>query len=268
MNRVGSSKSFWGFILIPSKDLKTLKDYLKQCEEEGQIFLYDYARVRKILMSNSTILYEKGTGWRSISKSELNRLKRLNTQKSLDNLPKHPGVIFSPPFKTKWLFNEDGEDILPSKFIELYCKAHHPFSFAELPSKLYSKQSSSRFTKKEWQLLFYLQHKKVLQVRFNPIRLISDFALERYWIQIPHNTEFTKIQYLLYYFPLTRIFITETSIHLWTVLNSEFVQWFNKELKWPIQPTQTQYGGKNPRVDWFDTHSCEWKTPLILKDLA
>jgi hypothetical protein len=261
--RIGDSQTYWGFLLIPSRNLKAMKDYLKHCEVEGQLILLDLARVDEIQISQSMILYQEEKGWRDLTLQEQRGIGRqLRNERHPENREELPSGLISPPFDKEWYFNQNNKQA--AKVIDLYCKGVPSFSFSELASRLYSKQSSFRFSKEELQLIAYLFHKKVLQCDFNPTRLISDFSLDRYSIQIPQNMKLENLEILLSYLPRARVFTTETGIQMWTVLTPSLVNWLVHDLEWPVQPIYTQYWGQTPERSWFDYQSCQWNTPHLL----
>lgn len=261
--RIGESQTYWGFLLIPSRDLEAMKNYLKHCEEEEQITLFDLARVSEIQISQSLELYQEEKGWRELTGQEQQRISH-----QLKNDPKNHDVVssflISPPFDKNWHYKQDKKHEI--KMIDLYCKAVPSFSFSELASRLYSKQSSFRLSREELQLFAYLYHKKVVQCDFNPTRLISDYSLDRFSIEIPQNVTLKHLKILLRYLPRARVFTTETGIQMWTVLTQNLAEWLDQELKWTVRPIQTQYWGQPPEKRWFDYELCEWNTPHLLNE--
>ncbi|UCG00644.1 MAG: hypothetical protein JSW11_13620 [Candidatus Heimdallarchaeota archaeon] len=261
--RIGNSQTYWGFLLIPSRDLEAMKNYLKHSEEEGRMILLDLARVVEIQISQSMTLYQEEKGWRDLTLREQRRINRqLRDGIPPENHDETPTFLISPPFDRDWHFNRNYKQI--AKIIDLYCKAVPSFSFSELASRLYAKQSNFRFSKEELQLIAYLYHKKVLQCDFNPIRLISDFSLDRFSVQIPKTMKLKHLEILLSYLPRARVFTTETGIQMWTVLTPDLVHLLVQDLEWTVQPINTQYYGISPEKSWFDFQACEWKTPQIL----
>ena len=261
--RIGESQTYWGFLLIPSRDLEAMKDYLKHCEEEGQITLFDLARVSEIQISQSLELYQEEKGWRKLTGQEQRRIS-YQLRNDPENHDAAPSFLISPPFDKNWHCKPDKKH--ETKMIDLYCKAVPSFSFSELASRLYSKQSSFRLSREELQLLAYLYHKKVVQCDFNPTQLISDFSLDRFSIEIPQDVTLEHLKILLSYLPRARVFTTETGIQMWTVLTQNLVKWLDQELEWAVRPIQTQYWGQTPEKRWFDYELCEWNTPHLLNE--
>ena len=258
----GSTQKYLGFILIPSRIIENMKAYLQRWSENKGIILFDLAIVNQIQISRSMILYEIGKGWRSLTSRERAQVRQ-QLQKSRRS--EYPAFFLTPAFNTKWNYLQDAKYSSPAGYIDLYCKIKPPFSFQELPLSLYSQQNRPRFSNKEQQLLSYLYHKNVLQINFDPIRLRSDFSLDSYWIQIPQNVEFTDLQILLSYLPVTNIYNTETTNYLMTVLTPDLVQWLVQDLEWSVQSIRTEYRGKTPERNWYDLQALEWRKPHLLE---
>ena len=258
----GIPQTYLGFILIPSSLIEKMKAHLQRCEEKKKIILYDLAKVSQIQISRSLTLYEIDKGWWNLTSRERAQVRQqLQTSRQFE----FPAFFITPTFNTRWNYKQDNKYSSPVGYIGLYCKIKPPFSFIDLPSRLYSQQRKQRFSKKEQQLLTYLYHKKVFQINFDPIRLGSDFSLDRYWVQLPQDLEFNDLKILLSYLPVVNVFNTETTNFLIPILTPDLTQWLVQDLEWSVQSIRTKYRGRPAERNWYNFQATEWRTPQLLE---
>ncbi|MHA2246619.1 MAG: hypothetical protein ACXADY_16880 [Candidatus Hodarchaeales archaeon] len=263
-----SFNNYLGILFLPIKMLKPMELYLKKCENQRKIKIVDASRILDIQVSRSLTLYEKGKGWRCINSKERKNLTQNLKNKEEINQNSHKLFYISPRFYTFWNYKQDKEHDNTSRFIKLYCKMLPHFNFNDLKSKDPSERKSFRFSEEDLKLLSYLHNEQsVIQIDFDPIRLMRDFSLNEFWIgpivDIPENNLLDFVGYL----PDSHMITTKTNTYIWTRLTSEIVQWLRNDLEWSVTPIIEQYSGKLMQYNWFDQKSNEWIPPKLLTDI-
>ncbi|MHA2246624.1 MAG: hypothetical protein ACXADY_16905 [Candidatus Hodarchaeales archaeon] len=258
--------NYLGILLLPIEMMRPMEIHLKRCEEKRKIKLHEVSKIIDIQMSRSLKLYEAGKGWRTLGSKEKRKLNQ--NPKTVNNTNKKNSTtqFVSPRFYTDWHFQQDGEHNTPSQFIDLYCKAVPAFSFDDLQYSDPSKKKHSRFSKPEQDMLSYLYKEEVIQIDFNPIRLMSDFSLNEFWIEIPSNVQQDHLMMIISYLPDCHIISTKINTYLWTRLTPEFVKCFINDLGWKVTPVINIYPGEKTKEDWFDHDSNKWKPINLLSD--
>ncbi len=255
---------YYGILVIPTQFLESLLDYLQYCERQGQLILHEVTKIITSRRSISLALYQSYKGWRNITLTDWRRLVPLLTTKHpRKRRVKSKPLFLSPPFKDYWNYKQHSDLY---KIITLYCKIPHFFSFNELPIGLSTNKKTVQLSKLEITLLKDFYHNQVFQISFSPFQLIIEFSLDRYWIKIP-KIPLDQLSRLLGFLPSCLLYITETNIHMETVLTPELAQKIRNDLEWTVMPIILDHPPQKPVLNWYDPELQRWKPPLVLKSI-
>ncbi len=259
--------NYLGILFLPTKMLKPMEIYLNQCEDQRRIKLVDVTKVLDIQISKSLSLYKAGKGWRDINSKERRKLTQNLKNKKKINQNSHKPFIVSPRFYSLWNYRQDEEHGTPNRFIELYCNSMPLFTFDDLQSRDPVRRNNFRVSEDDLELLSYLhKEQSVVQIDFDPIRLMRDYSLNEFWLG-PIDIQEDWLMNLISYLPDSYIISTETKTFIWTRSTPEIIQWLKNDLKWPVNPISEQYGGELTQYSWFDPEVQEWIPPKLLSNI-
>ncbi|MFX0050266.1 MAG: hypothetical protein ACFE8U_03140, partial [Candidatus Hermodarchaeota archaeon] len=199
--------------------------------------------------------------------SEYRRLRHqlrasISRRRSSEPSPYH----VSPPYDTRWDYQNDSNNGTPSQYISLCCKFSRPFHFDNLPQSGQLGKDNVQFSDNEIRLLTELYNNKVIQVDFNPIRLFQDFSTDQYCILVPATIPFKKLGFLLSYLPNANISTTEDKTrYIWTSLTPEIKQFLVRDIELNVYKCTALHWSRNIETVWFDPQTSEWKIPHVLK---
>ena len=162
-------------------------------------------------------------------------------------------------FNQNWVYNQHP---LPAKIIELYCKIPDEYSYSDLPLNS-GNQHRTALSRDEIGLLKQLSYNEVVSIGFVPWRLMYEYSLDLYWINLPIIPDF-MLKRFLNLVPYSDIYYTENSISLLTRLTPKVVHWIKTDLNWRVIPVTLVHYPQNLDFNWFDVEKLKWKTPLLL----
>jgi len=254
--------SYFGMLVVPSKDLNQLQAYFKRCEQQTKLNLYELTESTTFCSSTSLAMYRAEKGWGDLNQTEKAKLiRQLRTsrprKRRVDPLP----LYLSPPFNSYWHFSHHPR---PDQIINLYSKLKREFSFEELPLKLVPENSPSNLSVYEIDLLKELIQKGVVTINFLPFRLWNEYSIDQYWFKLP-RMPLKQISRLLILFPYAELFFTEKNIHIRVCSPSERVQWIQENLEWFVAQIISHHPRKEITFEWYDPEVLQWKTPFILQ---
>jgi len=256
--------NYYGILFIPTRMLKPMETFLRQAEEKRKVKIISLEKILDIQVSRSLTLYKASKGWQELNSKEMHKITQdLKNKKEFDQNV-HQNYFISPRFYTNWNYRQNSKYGTPDKLIELYCDLILPFTFDNLLSRKSSEKDNFRFSEEDRAVLTHLHKQSVIQLDFDPIRLMRDFSLDEYWIKIPDDIDEDNLLNFIGYLPDSHIISTNIHKYLWTRLTSKIVRWIKKDLKWPTIPIIEQYGGKLTQHKWYDYERQEWRTPKIL----
>lgn len=251
---------FTGYIVIPTQLLGRLKNYLKRCEQQGKLILNYLNEITDIRISASLALYRAEKGWKELSPTLKKQLTmQLKTSNPRKQRKKSPIFFLTRAFNQNWNFRIHPT---PSQVIDLYCKFFHEISLNEQLSSV--QHSSHRYSKSGLSLLKDLNDINVCQLTFYPNRLLFEFSLDQYWINLP-LIPFNQLSRLLKWLPYTRLSFTETGIHIWSFLTSEITDFLNTKLDWIVRPIIHYHDPMGLNFKWFNPKGLHWLLPKILE---
>ena len=163
-------------------------------------------------------------------------------------------------FNLNWHFSNHP---LPTKLIKLYSKIAQGYSFSNLPLGSSRNQVNNSFSKSELGILKQLYYNRLVYVDFVPWRIVHDFSIDLYMINIPEFPS-SKLNYLLNLISYSEIFETEKSVRIWTRLPQTLENWMKMDLNWEIDSIILDHIPSGLNYNWFDEEKLQWKTPEIL----
>ena len=223
-------ETFIGIILVTSQSLNTFRKHLRGMEEDSKILIKNIAKIRYIRRSISTDLYDLEKGWVTLNKAALRRLKESILGDTLTEISSK--MFLSPIPNLNWKYVNHP---LSRQLEKLYSNIPDVFTYENLPLSSSSSGQESILTRNEIGLLKLLYSNKVVHVGFIPYRLIYEFSIDEYWLQLPELSE-NQLKKLLSVIPYCEIYNIEKSILIWTRLMGYQVDWIRNELKWDVLP--------------------------------
>lgn len=256
-----SVNSYYGTFYLPSKHYKRIKNYLKQYEKSNYLRVKAFSRINEIYNSVSFTYYQANNGWEDLSPAKITRLtKGLFSQKAKENQLNENSLYISTRFNNIWNFTSHP---LPLDLINLYCKLPQQFFFINLPFDSFNNQASFTLSRTEIGLLKQLTYNKVANITFIPWRLVYEFSLDLYIIILPKISQ-SQLKRFLILLPFSDIYITETSIIIWTRLTQNFAQWIQEQPNWTIKDVILANYPLDLSFEWFDEETLQWNLPNIL----
>ncbi len=252
--------AYIGTLVVPTNTINQLKAYLYHRETEGDINVIDLTKIYTIHRNVSFENYIVGTGWSQLSQKEMTRLtSQIKVKHPRKKFQPYSLSFTTPSYNPNWDFKEHP---LPTQIIRLYCKFSKEFSISSLPIQTACTQNTFTLSRSEIGLLRQLHYNQVVHIGFVPYRLIYEFSLDSYWIKLPRIPKL-QLKTFLNTIPYCEYYITDSSIQIWTRLNSQLIQWIKDELKWklyPILPTHPPHGME---FEWFDQNNLMWIQPNL-----
>ncbi|MFX0141034.1 MAG: hypothetical protein ACFFDN_45770 [Candidatus Hodarchaeota archaeon] len=248
-------RMYTGILIIPSKNIQNLIEYLQQKERQGEIFLHYISKISDSRITGSLASYEAEKGWQTLSTNKLQNLKKQLSSTTYRGGSTPRPLFLTKPFNQSWsCFNHPQTEQIINLYLDL------PFFFS---SKDLLRKAGCRNQIPHLNLLKDLFEKQVVFLSFFPSRMINSFSLYKYWLNIP-LIPFKQLLRLLYYLPSAHVFFTEDNIQIWTRLDHELQQWFKNDLKWSVHQI-LRLRNPNPLLKaFFDKNDQTWRTPLIL----
>ena len=185
---VNSKNEYIGTLLVPTRDIENLQNYLRHCEQKSYIDLKEFAIIQERKRGTSFTLYKPDRGWQILPAKQRKKLIRNNQMKITEE-----GVADNPKIKLQWSFTEYP---YPLDIIKLYCNSPNQFSYSALPFDRIKGETEQGFSIKEIGILNYLIQKKALEVGFTPWRLIHNHSVNTYCIKVP-KIPLTKLKLFL-----------------------------------------------------------------------
>jgi len=222
--------TFVGIILLTSSSVDSFLKQLGEMEENDKILIKSLTKIRYIRRSISIDLYNLKKGWVTLNKTALRRLKESILRETPTKISSK--TFLSPIPNLNW---KHVNHPLSRQLEKLYSSIHDAFTYENLPLSSMSSGQESTLTRNEIGLLKQLYSNKVVHVGFIPYRLIYEFSIDTYWLQLPELSE-NQLKNLLSAIPYCEIYSIDKSILIWTRLMEYQVDWIRKELKWDIFP--------------------------------
>jgi hypothetical protein len=258
----GQPDTYIGAMLIPDQLKTQLQEYLEELKQQGKLIFTEMDEIKENHVSCSVNLYRAGLGWRKITETDWRQYsKLLKTTQPRKRRTKSPPFFLTPTFNQEWHYQQHSE---PSQVIELCCTGASAFSFENLPIGGSHNKIISHFSKREVNLLQDLHRKKIVHVGFHSDRLAYEFSLDSYWITLPFMSR-DQLSRLLVWLPYAQILVSETKIHLWTVLTTKLKKWLKEDLKWKIEEVIPVHRRLTRSKNWYNFKEEEWKTPQALE---
>jgi len=255
------SNTYFGLLYVPTQNVKNLIAYIKQLDNENLLILHNLQKIKTKWTSNSFAQYKPELGWINITQSQKNSLKRSFSSKKSRMEEEKIEYLHNPvSFNLNWHFTNHP---LPTKLIKLYSKIAQGYSFSNLPLGSSRNQANKSITKDELGILKQLYYNRVVFVDFIPWRIVHDFSIDLYVINIPKFPR-SKLNYLLNLISYSDIYETEKNVSLWTRLPQTLEHWMKKDLNWEIDSVIRDHNPRDLNYDWFDEEELQWKTPEIL----
>ncbi len=255
-----SSKTYIGKLLVPTLQVNHLKNYFHHYEKEGYLTLKEFSRIRTTRVSTSLTHYKVDFGWTEPSVTKIRQLTTLLKSKHPTNKQNEDSALsLTSSFNRNWVYNQHP---LPAKIIELYCKIPDEYSYSDLPLNT-GNQHRTALSRNEIGLLKQLSYNEVVAIGFVPWRLVYEYSLDLYWINLPTIPDFLLKRFLCLV-PYSDIYYTENSISLLTRLTPKIVHWITTDLNWRVIPVTLVHYPQNLDFNWFDVEKLKWKTPLLL----
>ena len=257
-----SKRSYIGTFLIPMRSIDRFKVYIQDLEEQGVLVIGNLSQIETSFRSTSLDIYKAGIGWNKYGKTKLNLIKTklLSERPKETNLTDTISLYIPPSFNSTWNYKQHP---LPEKIIELYCKIPEAYSFTELPFRPLENGNTKSLSRDEIGLLKQLYYNKVINIGFIPWRMIYEFSLDRYCIEISKKPLF-QLKQFLFLLPYSYTYLTQDKIYIWAFLNSHLMNWIKKDLKWDIYPVLWTHQIQDLSFKWFNKETLQWKIPKIL----
>ncbi len=256
---------YTGFLLIPSYCLKELKDYLQQKERQGDLFIHTLSQITDSRISGSLALYKVGEGWSTLSQHKLGILRnRLTTSRPRERKGKqesiHPSLLMDPYDQT-WHYSWHPH---PNQVISLICKIPRAFTVKDLSRRFSIKQTNNTISISESNLLKELFRKQVARITFFPNRMIYEFSLDDYWVEVS-PIPYKQLLRLLYWLPTVHLFLMDKNIQMWTKLTPNLAEWLRNDLNWSVKEIIQYKSPSRLLKTFYNEETSQWKTPSILK---
>jgi len=257
-----SKNEYIGTFLIPTRCIDRFTEYILHHKEQSNLVIKNLSKIETSFRTTSLEIYEAGVGWKEPSKTKLNLLKtKLLSEKPRETYSNALSTLNIPQsFNSNWYYNQHP---LPGKIIELYCRIPEAYSFIELPFRSLKSGNTKSLSRDEIGLLKQLYYNKVVNIGFVPWRMIYEFSLDRYCIEIPQKP-ILKLKQLLFLLPYSFTYITKDKIYIWAFLTPHLVNWIKNRLKWNIYPVIWTQQLQDLSFEWFNKTTLQWKIPRIL----
>ena len=253
---VNSENEFIGNFLIPNRDTNSLHEYLKQCEQQNNMKIKEFALINQINRSTGFTSYQPDIGWQNLPvKKRKSIIQKLQTNESEE---RHNG---HPINNSHWSF---AEYPYPLDIIKLYCKSPDHFSYSQLPFDKSKREIENQFSIAEIGILRYLITKKALEVGFLPLRLNYNYSVNDFFIKIP-KIPFKKLVHFLNIIPYAETYFSDYNTNIWTRLPVELISMVKNDLKWTILPVVKTHPLPDLMISWFDSTRLKWISPKVLQ---
>ncbi len=252
---VNSKNDYIGTLLVPSRDIENLHNYLKHCEQKSYIDLKEFAIIRERKRGTSFTLYKPDRGWQILPAKQRKNLIQNCTMKITEE-----GVANNPKINLNWSFTEYP---YPMDIIELYCNSPDQFSYLELPFDRIKGETEQGFSIKEIGILKFLIQKKALEVGFTPWRLIHNYSVNTYCIKVP-KIPLTKLNLFLNILPFSETYISSRHIYIRTRLSEKLLLMIKNDFKWIVFPILRVHTPTDMSVSWFEKENLDWIKPEVI----
>ena len=255
-----SSKTYIGRLLVPTLQVNQLENYFHHYEKEGYLTLKEFSRIRTTRVSTSLTHYKVDFGWTEPSVTKIRQLTALLKSKHPTNKQNEDSTLsLTSSFNRNWIYNQHP---LPAKIIELYCKIPDEYSYSDLPLNT-GNQHRTALSRDEIGLLKQFSSNEVVSIGFVPWRLVYEYSLDLYWINLPTIPDLLLKRFLCLV-PYSDIYYTENLISLLTRLTPKVAHWIKTDLNWRVIPVTLVHYPQNLDFNWFDVEKLKGKTPLLL----
>jgi len=255
----GLTDTYMGVLYIPTQDMDLLIKYIKQLENDNLLILHDLQKLKIRWSSSSLFQYKSDSGWKLSSQSVMNSLV-WESESSKRDENRHKNLYIPTSFNIEWHFTKHP---LPCEIVKLYCKIPQKFSFTELPLGSLRNQRKKIFTADETGLIKQLYYNRVMQIGFVPWRIVNEFSIDSYYIDLPKLPSY-KFNLLLKLLPYSEIIETEKNVKIWTRLPKNLVEWMKEKLNWEVHNVIPIFSRADLNYDWFNEEKLQWNTPEIL----
>ncbi len=253
-----------GFLVIPTIFTDQLIRYFNICEKGKKLVIKELDTIKNIRFSASLNLYQNNRGWGELSKTDLGRLaQKLKTEQPRKDRTKLLPFYLTQEFNRNWSYLENPD---PSNLIALYCKSYPIFSLNDLNSELNNKSALQEFDKTDCEILKTLHQEKVVQLNLIYTRLILEYSIDQYLVEIPFMP-IEQLSRLLTFLPWTELFYTSRNILMITYLTAFSSEWMKKNLVWTVKNIIESNIPIPPKISWYDTENQQWNTPQLIRDL-
>jgi hypothetical protein len=254
--------SYMGILIVPELLLTNLQSYIHYFHIQGKILSYKLEKITEIRISTSLAQYKETKGWQKTSNSrwvqitkQLTSFRQRKPKQSLES------YFLTESLNNNWHFQMYDN---PIEVVRLFCKSARNYTYNNLPYNLTDENNPLYFSKNELTLLRTLYGSKISLLWFFPSRLISEFSLDRYWVEIPDIPIFQLNKFLVI-LPFAQIYSNEKGYYLWTALTPELAHMIKKDLNWVVSPITRAYFTSFYSEKWFDSKIQQWRTPLVLE---
>jgi hypothetical protein len=244
-------------VYLPNRSIQLLQVYLEKLNTQGKIKHFEITSVIETRISSSLKHYHPEKKWLMPIKKDIDTLiKKLQTP--------HPrrgkvteDLFLTTPMNKSWNIFGRPETL---ELLNTFCKNLWFRDFNQL-GDLQSKSTQQKY--KQFTTLHShlntLISNEVAQIFFIPYTLVNLFSLDEYIIKLPLLPEF-QLRRFLELPPVSQLFITETSIIIWTRLPEWLVK-LCQRLNWTITPVQRPYAAPVIQSEWYDFNSHTWNLP-------
>lgn len=253
---VNTKNEYIGTLLIPSRDIESLHNYLKQCEQKSYIHLKEFAIIQERKRTTAFTLYKPDRGWQILTAKKRKELIKYYQMKITEE-----GVEDNPKRNLQWSFTEYPH---PLDIIKLYCNSPDQFSYSELPFDRIKGETEQGLSIKEIGLLKYLNQKKALEAGFTPLRLIHNYSVNTYYIKVP-KIPLAKLNMLLNMLPFSETYISNRQIYIRARLSEKLSLLIKNDLKWIVFLILRVHTKPDMSVSWFEKESLDWIKPKIIQ---
>ncbi|MFX1514757.1 MAG: hypothetical protein ACFFC6_00465 [Promethearchaeota archaeon] len=250
----GQAENYIMTLYVPIQAVDCLERYFLNREKERSLILKDMSRVITTNISASLNQYKANVGWIEPTQTQIQRITRILRS----TRPPNSKLFYHPPFNNHWDFKQHP---LPVEIIKLYSNIPLDYSYSNLP--LNNHQDLTHLTRKEIGLLKQLYYNRVVYTGFVPWRLVYEFSLDLYGINLP-KIPFIQLQQFLILIPFSQIYFTEKLIHIRARVTPKLVRWIERDLEWTIFPIIRKQYRLDLEFNWFDSELLQWRTPGII----
>ncbi|MHA2307090.1 MAG: hypothetical protein ACXACU_17055, partial [Candidatus Hodarchaeales archaeon] len=119
-------------------------------------------------------------------------------------------------------------------------------------------------TKKELEMLKLLQKKDVVQLNLSFTRLIQEYSIDMYLLEIPIKLK--QLSRFLGFLPSSKILVNTENIMMIAYLTPYLSEWLKNDLNWSVNAIIESNIPIFPDMTWFNEESQKWLTPQVLME--